>query len=425
MNKRHISGILVLYHVPAYGQVANTVVDNYSAFKRYSRFPVWQINTEYGFPKELSNFSFDVIVLHYSLFGRGYEYELTDEFYEYLHASRNSHIISFFQDEYRYCKKRFSFIDEFNIQTIYTCLENQFFDKVYAGYTSARYIHSYLPGYVSESLISEAGQYYKPMENRTIDIGYRARRLDFYMGAGAQEKHEIGTRFAGLVKKRNIPLHLDIDVEDESRLYGKDWSGFLSNCRGTLGVESGISIFDVTDEVRISCENMIQQNPAITFEEIHEKVLKPWENNIYLRTISPRHFEGAAFRVCQILFEGKYSGIMKPHVHYIPMKKDFSNFDEVISSFTDPRIRNVIVENAYTDLIAQSAYSYKSFIRDFDDRLTQIGLASDKKHYTDDVQKSLDNDLHVRRIKTLMRNSIYIDFPGRSWLRKVLRKYIR
>jgi len=422
---RHIPGILVLYHVPFSRQGATTIVDNYSAFKRYSRFSVWEINTEYGFPKELSTLSFDVIVLHYSLFGRGYEYELSDEFYEYLHSCRSSHIISFFQDEYRYCNKRFDFINEFNIQTIYTCLEKEYFDKVYAKYTSAKYIHSYLPGYVSENLISEAQKYYKPMEDRTIDIGYRARRLDFYMGAGAQEKHEIGTRFAGLVKQRNITMQLDIDVEDENRLYGEDWSKFLSNCRGTLGVESGVSIFDVTDEVRIACDNLIRENPAIAFEEVHEKVLKPWENNIFLRTISPRHFEGAAFRVCQILFEGRYSGIMKPYVHYIPMKKDFSNFDEVISSFSDSRLRQEITERAYADLIADPTYSYESFIRDFDDRLTQIGLKPGRKQDADNIQKSLDRDLHMRRLKTLMRNSIYMDFPGRSWLRKVLGKYFR
>ena len=116
---------------------------------------------------------------------------------------------------------------------------------------------------------------------------------------------------------------------------------------------------------------------------------------------------------------------MQPYVHYIPMKKDFTNFDEVISSFSDSRLRQEITERAYADLIADPTYSYESFIRDFDDRLAQIGLEPGKKQDTDDVQKSLDKDLHIRRLKTLMRNGIYMDFPGRSWLRKVLGKYIR
>ena len=58
--------------------------------------------------------------------------------------------------------------------------------------------------------------------------------------------------------------------------------------------------------------------------------LPRWEDNVYYRTISPRHFEAAAFRICQVLFEGRYSGVLEPMVHYIPLKKDFSNIDEVI-----------------------------------------------------------------------------------------------
>ena len=64
-------------------------------------------------------------------------------------------------------------------------------------------------------------------------------------------------------------------------------------------------------------------------EEAYELLLYQYEDNIPYRTISPRHFEASALRLCQILLEGKYSGVMRPMVHYIPLKKDFSNFDEV------------------------------------------------------------------------------------------------
>ena len=60
---------------------------------------------------------------------------------------------------------------------------------------------------------------------------------------------------------------------------------------------------------------------------------------IDLRTISPRHFEAAAFRVCQVLFEGRYAGVMEPMRHYIPLRKDFSNFDEVCGCCATPALR--------------------------------------------------------------------------------------
>ena len=76
------------------------------------------------------------------------------------------------------------------------------------------------------------------------------------------------------------------------------------------------------------------------------------EEEIPYRTISPRHLEAAAFRVCQILFEGRYAGLLEPMVHYIPLRKDFSNLDEVLDRFRDADLRAQIAENAYRDLIA-------------------------------------------------------------------------
>ena len=36
-----------------------------------------------------------------------------------------------------------------------------------------------------------------------------------------------------------------------------------------------------------------------------------------------------------ILFEGSYSGIIKPDEHFIMLKKDFSNFDNVLKKSKD------------------------------------------------------------------------------------------
>jgi hypothetical protein len=82
----------------------------------------------------------------------------------------------------------------------------------------------------------------------------------------------------------------------------------------------------------------------------------------------------AAFRVTQILFEGDYSGLMKPMVHYVPLKKDFSNFDDVIRMFKDQVLRRELTENAYRDLIASGHYSYRRFMQGFDQGLLEEGL---------------------------------------------------
>src|SRR5579871_2098283 len=64
---------------------------------------------------------------------------------------------------------------------------------------------------------------------------------------------------------------------------------------------------------------------------------------------------------------------MRPMVHYIPLRKDFSNFDEVVSLLRDPHVSRELVENAHRDLIASGEYSYASFVRGVDQELEAAG----------------------------------------------------
>ncbi|MFA5794771.1 MAG: hypothetical protein WC980_06870 [Candidatus Brocadiia bacterium] len=364
-----VNGILVLYYSPLITN-APTILEHINSFKMYSQFETWSINTELGFSKNLERLRFRIIVLHYSLFAL--KYQLNNKFSNYLNNNKYAYKIAFFQDEYRYCQQRFNFINEYRINCVYTSLEPDYFKDIYLKYTNTPKLVSNLPGYVSEELIFQSGKLTIPIETRSIDIGYRARRLDYYMGRGAQEKHQIGMEFKKRAKNYNLVL--DIETEESKRIYGRSWYQFLANCRFILGVEAGVSIFDIEDRVREECAKKLSSKPGITFEEISKMILYKWEDNIYYRSISPRHFEAAASRVCQILFEGKYSGILKPMVHYIPLKKDFSNFDDVIKMLEDKKLCSELIANAYRDLIASDLYSYRKFIGDFDQELIKEGF---------------------------------------------------
>ena len=86
-----------------------------------------------------------------------------------------------------------------------------------------------------------------------------------------------------------------------------------------LGVESGVSAFDLEDEVLTEYAELERASGGVAIEDLTS--LPRWEDRVYYRTISPRHFEAAAFRVCQVLFEGRYSGVLEPMVHYIPLQE--------------------------------------------------------------------------------------------------------
>jgi len=374
MARRRLDGILLIYHRPVFVKDASTVREHIDSFSQYSVFPVCSINTALGFPRWLWRYEYPIIVLHYSLFGSK-NYPMSQEFVDYIDSRKGSYKVAFFQDEYYFCPKRFAFINEHGINTIFSLLEPEEVPKVYGRYTKVSRVLYTLTGYVSEKLIKAAAKHSLPDERRTIDIGYRGRELLPYMGRAAREKTAIAEIFKE--KARGFKLHLDIETKEYHRLYGKDWHRFLGNCRGCLGVEAGVSVFDLEGVVYREFEKLRQRYPSATFDEMVAMlapVMDPWEGRVFYRTVSPRHFEAAAFNICQILFEGRYSGVLEPMRHYIPLKKDFSNFDDVIDAFLDGGFRNQLAKNAYADLIASGQYSYKRFIEGFDRELMKEGL---------------------------------------------------
>jgi hypothetical protein len=418
---KHVNGILLLYHHPE-GTNAPTIMEHVEALARHSRFRVWNYNTDSGFPRTLGRFRFSAIALHYSLFApKGYK--LDDYFLSYLDGS-NAYKIAFFQDEHHYCQDRFAFLNAHRIDCVYTLLEPEYWPQVYGKYTHVPKLVHGIPGYVSDELVRHAEQTFKPDEEREIDIGYRGRTLQAYMGKGSQEKADVGTGF--LEHARDSGLKLDIAVNERSRIYGDAWFEFLANCRGVLGTEAGVSIFDVEDTVRTEYQRLLVQNPLITFDELSEQLLGKWEDNIYYRTVSPRHFEAAALRVCQILFEGKYSGILEPMVHYLPLKKDFSNVDDVLRQFRDPDVRRRLTDNAHRDLIASERYSYRRFAESFDAELIAAGLDPDvDARVADRVGPALvRGERHLRRVARF-DEAIHQPFPGRRAFSFVLHPIIR
>jgi hypothetical protein len=418
---RDVNGVLLLYHHPE-GANATTIMEHVEAFARHSRFPVWNYNTDVGFPNTLGGFRFAAIVLHYSIFAPQ-NYYLNDYFLSYLEGS-GSYKIAFFQDEHHYCQDRFDFLNRNRVDCVYTLLEPEYWPQVYGKYTHVPKLVYGIPGYVSDDLVQLAAQITKPDEEREIDIGYRGRTLRPYMGKGSQEKAEVGTGF--LERARGSGLTLDIAVDEESRIYTDAWFRFLANCRAVLGTEAGVSIFDTDDVVRTEYERLIAENPSIGFEELSDRLLGKWEDNIYYRTVSPRHFEAAALRVCQILFEGKYSGILEPMVHYIPLEKDFSNIDDVLRLFRDEDVRHRLTENAYRDLIASERYSYERFVESFDGELAAAGLEPEADEgLADRVGPALvRGERHLRRVARL-DEAIHRPFPGRRAFSFVLHPIIK
>jgi hypothetical protein len=418
-----VPGVLFIYNRPTLPWAvtdASNVDENVAAFGRHSSLPLWGVNTDLGFPPRLAELDFDAVVLHYTVFvwgGLGPVGYLLDEGYLDFLSRSEAYKVAFFQDEFHWCKRRFGFLNDFRFDCVYTMLEQPHADQVYRTHTNVSTVVPNLPSYVGPELLQAADRFAKPDQRRGIDISYRGPSpLPAYMGRGAVEKVEIGERFAELA--RDSGLRLDIACSAKERIYGDDWHRFTADSRGTLGSESGVSCFDLEDEVRLEYERLSADGHEPTLEELEAGALGRWDWNIPYRTISPRNFEAAAFGVAQIMFEGDYSGVIQPMRHYIPLKKDFSNFDEVIARFRDAELRRELTENAHRDLIASGDYSYERFFAGFDRTLVEAGVRSDvSPSLRKNVDRAVRQTLRERwqRYRSTRLNWLWVEH--RRWFR--------
>jgi hypothetical protein len=371
-----VPGIVVVYHRPDYifpvWPIADaaTVREHIHAFSAHSQFPVWEVNTHFGFPSHLGKMQPSAVFLHYSLWLTT-GYLIPKRMKQWL-RNIDAPKVAFFQDEFHYCQQRFQFVNDIGVDLIYTHVHPEDIPDVWGRYTPRAAARFNYPGYVDNKMVAAAEKFSLPDPTRDVDVGYRGRPLPAYMGSGALEKSFIGQRFAELAA--NTGLKVDIDTSEAGRLYGDDWYRFLGRCRAMLGVESGTSYIDLEDEVLHDHESRVATGRDVTLAGLQEGPLGRWDHNFSYRTISPRHFEAAAFRICQVLFEGEYSEVLEPMVHYVPLKKDFSNFEHVVEMIGDPNIRDEIVENAHRDLIRSGRYSYERFVADVDQDLLAQGL---------------------------------------------------
>ena len=354
--------ILLLCNRPARNADASTVSDHLEAFGRFSRHRITVLSFLRELPSGLDLNRFDVVVIHYTI-AIGYLSE------HYISTAAKARVrafkglkVAFIQDEYRAVNIVIEALRYMDVGLLFTCVLEAEIGKVYdrARLPGLRAINN-LTGYVPENLVARQ---VPKVADRSIDIGYRTRKPPFWLGALAVEKWRI----ADAVSERAAAagLRTDISYFEGDRLYGDAWIDFVSNCRIMLGVESGASVFDFEGDLQQRVDSYVADHPAAGFEEVQEMFLRPYEGLIRLNQISPRCFEAAALRTPMVLFEGEYSGVLVAGRHYLALRKDYSNFAEIVAAVRDIDRLQAIADRAYEEIACNSAWSYRRFIETFD-----------------------------------------------------------
>jgi hypothetical protein len=368
LSRDRLSVLLLCDASPSH---APNVLEHIRALQRFSRHRVDTFNPlGVRHSRLLRMDNYDVVVVHYTVFVL-HDAHLSPWFREQL-AGYQGLKVQFVQDEYRRVDAMTARMRELGIDLLFSSVPPEAVARVYGPRLRDVEILPTLTGYVPAEL---EGRPRPLFHDRPLDVVYRGRSIPYWLGRLGQDKIVIGREF--LARAASTGLRCDIAWSEADRIYGDAWYRFLGSSRTTLGTESGASIVDFDGSLQERTEAFLRSNPTATFGEVEREILLPFEGNAVIQAISPRVFEAAALGTAMVNFTGRYSGVIEPWLHYIPLEKDFSNFDEVVAAIRDDDTLDAVASRAHVDLVSSGRYSLERFVRDFEHEIeARVGPAN-------------------------------------------------
>jgi len=341
----------------------STTIEYLSSFKRHSACEVSYLHVTDNAQVDIDLNEFDAVFNSYCarFCFPGY---INQSYVEALQTFRGVRLIAV-QDEYDRTDTLRRAIQDNGFHVVFTCVPPRWREFVYPKelFPGTEFL-TVLTGYVPDTL-KKRRRSWIPLPQRPIVIGYRGRQIRGHYGRLGFDKYEIGRGMREICCARGI--RHDIETNEEKRIYGDAWYDFLGRCRSTLGTESGSNVFDFDGSIEAKYQQMMVENGReLNYDEFRHYT-DPHEDEIQMGQVSPRVFEAAATGTPMILFSGRYSGIIRPDDHYIELKKDFSNVDEVLDRVKDIEGLEGLADRAYRHLIASGKYDYSRFVETVDE----------------------------------------------------------
>jgi len=354
--------ILLIYHQKPRRQ-RKAIAAHLQAFGNQDLHQVHYWNIAYGEPPFLNDSNFDAIVFHFTFFLPNINQPFDHLFKSWPKLKRSKiYKAALVQDEYIHSKSLCNFMKEFGVSEIFTCLPESLWQTVYPSHiTGIQHYHTVLTGYIDEDMLSKYSNYALPHEQRSIDVAYRARKMPYNLGYFGTYKWRLTEIFSE--KLKNSDLKTDLSNDPNQFIFGENWYRFVGSTRIMLGCEGGSSLHDPDGSIRQCCEKYQLLNPNASFEEVRDHCFPGLDQHFPYYALSPRHFEAAVSKTCQVLVEGDYNGIFVADVHYIPIAKDWSNLDEVIRKIHDKKHCQQLANQAYQDIVESGKHTYTQFVQ--------------------------------------------------------------
>jgi hypothetical protein len=286
----------------------------------------------FSFPRYLRELNFHAVILDVTLlaqrWGRQSKFNKIKKDYQFV-SDLDAMKLAFPQDDYDCHLLLDDWMVEWNVDVVFSVISSNW-EILYPRFSMHGEIKLGYTGYVDDSLIDYAS---KDFHARSIDIGYRAKKLLPYFGYIGETKWQIGLE----VKKEAQRLNLkeDIQIGDEHQLLGNHWYEFINDCKFTLGTNSGSSLLDPDGSVRKKVMRYIKKHPEAIFPDVESACFAGLDRKESFTAISPRILEAALLNSAQILVEGEYSKVLKPWDHFIPINSVASDFEQAYHAMLD------------------------------------------------------------------------------------------
>lgn len=333
-------------------------------FRRHPGFQCTSVNLRGAFAGRLAGLararwqSFDAIILLHSVFSNACA--LVGPLREAVRQAPGLKAY-FLGNEYKLMPEKMAMSEEIGVDLLVSQSDSPRVQALYRERLGCRVV-----GIPNTGLDTELFFPRKPRSERPIDLGYRALDAPLYLGH--DERRRIAEEFRAAADRHR--LRLDVSLRAEDRLDEPRWARFLNECKGQLGTEAGGDYFELTDETRHAVNEYQRAHPAAGLDEIRPRFFAPRADPVAMRILSGRNVEAAGTKTVQLLLEGHYGGYLQPDVHYIPIRKDFSNVDEVVAKFRDEAWCARLTENAHR--VAVEQLTYRNLIDRFRDALRAL-----------------------------------------------------
>jgi hypothetical protein len=359
--------ILIVYGQTGYPLRA-TLRDHLYSFREYAGCHVSYFNASAAqLPSSFGSYPFSRIIFHNLFLSDRWTFGNLDFFnnvlLKHVEPLRKSSVPKTLltQDEWYHSDAINRFIRDFGISDVFSVAPPGEWPKIFDTVDRKKVnLHYVMTGYIAENLVPTIERLKKEIQERTIFMGYRAYKATPWMGKHGFLKTRIAEVFKNACEERNKTC--DISTRREDTIYGDNWYRFLLKCRFVPGVEGGATILDKDGSIWNRGTKYVKEHPDADFDEVEKNCFPGRDGEIKFFAISPRHLECCATSTCQVLVEGSYNGILQPDIHYIPVKADFSNLDEVFTKMENKDYCEGLVRNAYKDVVESGLYTYRAFV---------------------------------------------------------------